>query len=94
MARKFQYLITLEIDGAHMYTGKYNTYNEILESFQAFLSIENIRKHCHKYYKNAYKKTTARGKLYRYVNILKVSASPRDTEKAILIKFFSLFCVF
>ena len=56
MTRKFEYLITLEIDGALMYTGKYNTYNEILESFPAFSNIENIRKHCHNCHKNVYKK--------------------------------------
>ena len=71
MTRKFEYLITLEIDGALMYTGKYNTYNEILESFPAFSIIENIRKHCHNCHKNVYKKNTARGKLYSHVTILK-----------------------
>jgi len=72
MNRKFQYLITLKIDDAIMYRGKYNTYIEILESFPEFSNIENIRKHCHNCHKNVYKKNTARGKLYSHVTISKL----------------------
>ena len=72
MNSKFQYLIKREIDGALMYTGEYNTYKEILDSFPDFLNIEKIRKYCHTCPKNKYKILTTRSNLYHHVSILKV----------------------
>ena len=82
MNRKFQYLITLKIDDAIMYRGKYNTYIEILESFPEFSNIENIRKHCHNCHKNVYKKKYSSRQTVQPCNHIKITFRRSITRTA------------